>query len=475
MHKLSIHWFRQDLRLQENPSLNFLLNNSESIILLYIVDTSQKNEWGMGAASKWWLHHSLNKLNDDLISKGSNLIVRRGDPLKILEEISKENDISLISWNRTYEPYSIDRDTKIKSNLKKLNITCESFNSSLLMEPWEYQNKSGKPYKVFTPFWNNLQKILHPKAPLKKIIQIKTPGTIYSLKIEDLNLLPKIKWDKDFYSQWEPGELGAQNNLTHFLKNIDHYKDERDYPSNLATSKLSPHLHFGEISPREIWRLTEQSFKAGDSKTIEPFLRQLAWREFATQLLFHFPKSTKEPLRLEFTKFPWTNNKKHLELWKKGATGYPIIDAGMRELWATGTMHNRVRMLVGSFLVKNLLIHWVKGAEWFWDTLVDADLANNTMGWQWVAGSGADAAPYFRIFNPITQSEKFDKEGLYIKKWVPELGEMPAKIIHAPWLQSDETLASYNVFLDKNYPKPIIQLKETRENALEAYQELKKK
>lgn len=474
MNKVSIYWYRQDLRIKNNPALDFALDNSENILPLYILDDSVEIPFREGSASKWWLHHSLINLEKELLKKGAILHIKKGNPLKIITSLIKEYEVSLVCWNRCYEPHLIERDKKIKAELKALNVACESFNGSLLIDPWQSKNKTGKAYQVFTPFWKNLQDLIPEREEPRKIDKIiSPPKKSESLAIEDLKLLPKIKWDKDFYLKWDPGEEGAHKTLNMFLKKIDLYKEERDFPSIDANSKLSPHLHFGEISPLEVWRLAERAFENGQITLIEPFLRQLGWREFAYNLLFHFPLSINQPLRSEFNKFPWTRNKKHLIAWQKGETGYPIIDAGMRELWATGIMHNRVRMLVGSFLVKNLLIHWKEGAEWFWDTLVDADLANNTMGWQWVAGSGADAAPYFRIFNPVTQSEKFDKQGEYIKKWVPELKELPGKIVHAPYLESAETLAEYGIILGKNYPKPIVDLKETRETALDAYKQLR--
>jgi deoxyribodipyrimidine photo-lyase len=470
MQEIAIHWFRKDLRLNFNPALSHAVAHAKEVIPLYIHDDSL--EWSEGGAGKWWLHHSLEALKKDLESKGSNLIIKKGNPLDILKELTKEHNIKLVCWNRLYEPEVIKRDTEIKSVLKSSDIECESFNGSLLLDPWESKNKTGNPYQVFTPFWRNLQNLIPERKSLSKITKINSPK-IYSESIDSLNLLPNIPWDKEFYNLWQPGETGGQKCLKHFLKIIDNYKEQRDFPSVEANSKLSPHLHFGEISPLDIWMQTELEFKNGKATLVEPFLRQLGWREFAHHLLFHFPDTTKEPLRKDFKKFPWVKNKKHLTAWQKGLTGYPIIDAGMRELWTTGIMHNRVRMIVGSFLVKNLLIHWHEGAKWFWDTLIDADLANNTLGWQWIAGCGADAAPYFRIFNPVTQSEKFDTEGKYIKKWVPELASLPAKIIHAPWLQTEETLRAYGVEIGTSYPEPIVDLKETRERALESYAKIK--
>lgn len=473
----SIVWFRRDLRLSDNPALTKALSLKEPIILLYIQDQEINSNWPIGSASKWWLHHSLIELQTNIKSLNGFLNIVEGDPKKILLEITEKYKVKNIFWNRLYEPETILRDSEIKSTMTENNISCESFNGSLLIEPWEIKTTTGGPYQVFSPFWRALQRSYKSEKTLAKPKSLSESIELNkSTKVESLNLLPKINWDKEFEKLWTPGENGAVNLTKEFLKNkVTKYTLERDFPSISANSKLSPHLHFGEISPKKIWNMAEEAFNKSNITEIEPFIRQLGWRDFAHHLLFHFPHTIDKPLKPSFEKFPWSKNKKYLIAWQKGETGYPIIDAGMRELWQTGIMHNRVRMIVGSFLVKNLLLHWSSGAKWFWDTLLDADLANNTMGWQWVAGSGADAAPYFRIFNPVSQSQKFDSEGIYLRKWLPELAKLPNKYIHAPWEAPGILIASAGIKLGKDYPKPIVDLKTTRENALEAYYSISKK
>ena len=471
-HSLAIVWFRRDLRLRDNPALDFAIQHSREVILLYIYSPEEEKPFQIGAASKWWLHHSLTTLSSQIEKLGGKLHIRAGESIEVIENIVKEQSASLITWNRLFDPKTIERDKIVKQKLKDLGLEVESFSGATLLEPWELKTTTGGPYQVFTPFWRALNKKYTSTTPIPAPKTIATRN-IVSTSIEKLKLLPKIKWDKDFYNTWTPGEQSAQTILSKFIKSkIKVYKEERDFPSIEASSTLSPHLHFGEISPKDIWFQCENG-KNLFKNDIEPFIRQLAWRDFAHHLLFHFPHTTDQPLKVAFKKFPWGKDKKLLEAWKTGMTGFPLVDAGMRELWKTGTMHNRVRMLVGSILVKNFLINWIEGAKWFWDCLVDADLANNTLGWQWIGGCGADAAPYFRIFNPITQSEKFDKNGKYIRKWIPELSALPDKWIHKPWEAPKEVLESANIHLGKTYPLPVVDLKESREIALEAYFSLK--
>jgi deoxyribodipyrimidine photo-lyase len=330
--------------------------------------------------------------------------------LAALEKLIKETGATRVVWNRRYEPAVVRRDEKIKRTLTKRGIRVEDFNGALLYEPGTVKTGAGKPYQVFTPFWRACTSMPPPPKPLAAPKKIPAPEKFPSSEtIESLSLLPKIKWDAVFSDEWEPGEAGAQRALKKFLRDADAYPTARDIPSKIGTSRLSPHLHFGEISPRQIWHAAERH---------SVFIKELGWREFAHHLLFHFPHTAERPLRPAFEKFPWQKNSALLKAWQRGKTGYPIVDAGMRELWKIGWMHNRVRMIVASFLVKDLRISWLEGARWFWDTLVDADLANNTLGWQWSAGCGADAAPYFRIFSPTSQAEKFDPNGAYVKKWV---------------------------------------------------------
>lgn len=463
-----ILWVRKDLRLSDNPALVEALKNYEAVIPVFIWAPEEESPWSPGEASKSWLHHSLKSFEKSLEDKGSKLIIRKGSSLATLEKLVKETSAQGVYWTRRYEPQIIKRDKEIKEKLTEQNLDAKSFNGSLLYEPWQIKNKTGKPYQVYTPFWNELVSRGDVTKPLRSPAEIKAPKLWPSSEtLTSLKLLPKIKWDKHFYEMWEPGEGGAVKELNRFKEHVAKYADSRDIPGINGTSKLSPHLHFGEISPRRIWH------SIGMTQKTQPYLKQIVWREFAHHLLYHFPKTPQENLRAQFDKFPWKKNKSYVTAWQKGKTGYPIVDAGMRELWTTGWMHNRVRMIVGSFLVKHLLQHWHEGAEWFWDTLVDADLANNTMGWQWIAGCGADAAPYFRVFNPMTQGEKFDKDGNYVKKWIPEISKLGKKWIHAPWTAPEEELSAAGIKLGKDYPNPIVDHSEGRKQALYAYEQIK--
>ncbi|MFN0117435.1 MAG: cryptochrome/photolyase family protein [Elusimicrobiota bacterium] len=472
-------WFKNDLRLENNPALFAALAQGEPIIPVFIWSPNEESPWMPGSASRWWLHHSLTALHTSLLHHGSQLIIRQGKALPVIIELLKETGAKSVYWNRRYEPALIKRDSEIKSTLKEMGVKAESFNGSLIFEPWEILTQEKNPYQVFTAFWNTCLKQFRPRKPTKIPLTFprldKTPK---SDSIDHLKLLPEVKWDAGFLSHWEPGERGAQKNIKKFVSDIlSEYPDSRNRPDYLGTSHLSPHLHFGEISPYEIWqKVQEVSFKKGKSGSIkgaEVYLKEIGWREFAYHLLFHFPHTDKQPLREKFSKFPWEKNSLFLKKWQKGKTGYPIVDAGLRELWATGWMHNRVRMIVASFLVKDLLINWVKGAEWFWDTLVDADLASNSLGWQWTAGCGADAAPYFRIFNPILQGKKFDPNGEYVRRWVPELSKLPNKWIHQPWEAPETLLKDSGIFLGKNYPAPLVNHAEARTKALRSFQFLK--
>ena len=464
-------WFRQDLRLNDNPALACALK-SERILPVYILDDKNPKAWSIGSASQWWLHESLGALNKDLQNK---LWVLQGDPLALLRELVKQHGVDKVVWNRAYEPWQTERDTAIKTELSEV---CEvsSFSGSMMWEPWTNLKDDGTPYRVFTPYYKRSVKDYPVREPVnsrlepKKLLSCSQPES----KIDTLKLLPKHPWHLSIADNWQPGEKGAAKRLKSFLEQgISSYKTGRDFPAQRSVSRLSPHLHFGEVSPNQLWHAARNQAGDAPENEIEHFQRELAWREFSYYLLYHFPTLPDENLYAHFDGFPWLDDKQELKRWQQGMTGYPLVDAGMRELWQTGYMHNRVRMIVGSFLIKNMLMHWKHGAQWFWDCLVDADLASNSASWQWVAGSGADAAPYFRIFNPVTQSTKFDPSGDYIKTYVPELKSMPDKYIHDPSSAPKEILDKAGVVLDKDYPKAMLSLKETRERALNSYSTIK--
>ncbi len=467
-----IVWFRSDLRLADNPALTAACETGAPIIPVYIHDDQNAGAWKRGAASKWWLHHSLSRLSDSLKTAGfGDLVLFEGPADKIIADIVTETGATAVFWNRCYEPWAIARDKKIKQDLSEKNIGAHSFKAYLLFEPWEIKNKTGGPYKVFTPYSKACLDfgVQRPPLDVPKPAKTSKAKLIAGIALDDLRLIPDIKWYLDMEASWTPGEQGAHDRLDEILDHIvDDYKEQRDFPAVDGVSRLSPHLHFGEISPYQIWMAATEKCKSP-----APFLRQLIWREFSYHLLYHFPDFPDVSWNPRFKKFKWKTDKEALALWQKGQTGYPIIDAGMRQLWQTGWMHNRVRMIVGSFLVKNLLIDWREGEKWFWDTLVDADLGNNAAGWQWIAGSGADAAPYFRIFNPVLQSQKFDPKGEYIRTFVPELAKLPNKYIYTPWEAPPLLLHEAGIVLGKDYPEPIVSLTLSRDRALEAYADTK--
>jgi deoxyribodipyrimidine photo-lyase len=474
-----ILWFRQDLRVQDNAALHAAVARGGPVIPVYICDEAGEGDWPAGGASKWWLHHSIAALSASLESAGSRLILLRGDSGEVLSELITETGAEAVYWNRRYEPAIIARDKTIKADLIAAGVEAKSFNSALLFEPHTIANKQGKPFQVFTPYWRHC--LTKEVAPPVKVAatSMSTPNEWPdSLALDELGLLPAIQWDSGFYDAWKPGEAGAQVQLKRFIaKAMEAYADDRNLPAQSGTSRLSPHLHFGEIGPRQIWAavkaLSKDSGVFPPNKGAQTFLSEVGWREFAHHLLFHFPQTPTEPLREDFKRFPWADDDDGalLRAWQRGKTGYPIVDAGMRELWHTGWMHNRVRMVVASFLVKHLRLPWQHGAEWFWDTLVDADLAQNTLGWQWSAGCGADAAPYFRIFAPVTQGERFDSTGEYVRRWVPEIAKLPDKFLHAPWTAPDN-IREY-AGIDGHYPDPIVDHAKAREEALAAFKTLR--
>jgi deoxyribodipyrimidine photo-lyase len=465
----AIVWFRRDLRLADQPALTAACAAHERIVPLYIHAPEEEGAWAPGAASRWWLHHSLAALDGQLRERHGHLYLTAGDSLTVLRQVIADTGAVAVYWNRLYDPATIARDADIKQALGEQGVEAHSSNAALWCEPWRIATQQGEPYRVFTPYWRKLRQQLDDVVPLP-VPPLRCADAGASLPLDALGLLPVLDWARGF-ADWTPGEQGADEMLELFADDAVHaYANARDVPARHGTSRMSPHLHFGELSPRQVaHRLRVESSRTDTRRRpdIEPYLRELGWREFAHHLLYHFPKTPTDNFNGRFDRFHWAARDEHaLARWQRGMTGMPLVDAGMRELWATGWMHNRVRMVVASFLTKNLRQHWLEGARWFWGTLVDADLANNTMGWQWVAGSGADAAPYFRIFNPVSQSQRFDPEGAYIRRWVPELADAPGKLVHAPWENPAWLHASA-------YPQPLVNLKTSREDALAAYRAIR--
>lgn len=477
MSRPSLVWFRKDLRLSDNPALAAAASRGAPILCIFIKDEETEGALPAGAAAAWWLHHSLDGLMKSLAEIGGRLILKAGDPATILPDLCATHDVAEVFWNRCYEPEAIARDRALKVELKDKGVTVESFNGALLREPWEVKTKAGGAYGVFTPFWKAecaLGDPDLPKAKPEKIEGVADSGD----DLDDWRLLPTTPdWTGGLRETWTPGEEGARARLADFLDDgAKTYAEARDRPDIAGTSRLSPHLAFGELSAREIWHIARDRMRSGEmvSETgIWSFLRELGWRDFNHNLLFHNPDLPSKNYSAKFNAFPWVDDPESLDAWQKGRTGYPMVDAGMRELWHTGFMHNRVRMVVASFLVKHLLIDWREGESWFRDTLVDADLANNTANWQWTAGCGADAAPYFRIFNPMTQGEKFDPDGVYIRRWVPELADVPDKYLNQPWDAPASVLEAAGVELGETYPTRLVVHAEARKRALNAYEEVK--
>ncbi|QDU80784.1 Deoxyribodipyrimidine photo-lyase [Polystyrenella longa] len=477
--KICIVLHRRDLRLGDNSAVVSAIESGRLLIPIFVWNRQESEACDAGSASCWWLHHSLLELGNQYAKQGGELFFFREPTQSVIERLIREHDVEAVYWNRRYEPDAIKQDSGLKKSLKDAGIEVHSFNGSLLREPWEVETKQGDPYQVFTPFWKNVLASIDPDKPLSAPEAISFEKVrIESCKLDDFNLLPKLDWADSFHEYWTPGEQGAHESLSNFIRNgIDDYKGERDFPAKSGTSRMSPHLHFGEISPRQICHAVQvhlnRKRKDNGQPGADTYLSEIGWREFGYHILYHFPHTTEKSLKPKFDDFPWDNNAKDLKKWQQGMTGYPIVDAGMRELWETGWMHNRVRMIVGSFLAKDLLQNWKSGAEWFWDTLVDADLANNTLGWQWVAGSGADASPYFRVFNPVLQGERYDPSGKYIRQWIPELSELPDKWIHKPWEAPKDVLKDAGISLGETYPEPLVDHQEAREAALAIYEKIK--
>jgi deoxyribodipyrimidine photo-lyase len=470
-----IVWFRQDLRVADNPALSAAVNTGQPVIPVYILDDETPGDWKPGGAARWWLHHSVKVLAESLDDLGGTLILRAGNAKSVIADLFQECDAAGVYWNRCYEPFAIARDKEIKASLQDAGLEVKSFNGSLLHEPWTIKTKAGGFYKVYTRYWHACRDKGTPEYPIDAPKKIISPdGLPRSDELDDWSLLPtKPDWAQGFRDRWTPGELGAQQRLDAFLDEAaDQYIEQRNLPAVLGTSNMSPYLHIGDISPRQIWFQTVK--KMNWTNETEAFLKEIVWREFAYHVFYYLPDLPEKPMNQKFAEFPWVDDPDALKAWQNGMTGYPMVDAGMRELWQTGHMHNRVRMIVGSFLVKHLLLPWQDGEAWFWDTLVDADLAVNAFSWQWIGGCGADAAPYFRIFNPITQGEKFDGEGEYVRKFIPEIADLPNKYLFSPWEAPSDVLEDAKVELGKTYPKPIVAHKAARERALDAFKSLPK-
>lgn len=477
----SIVWFRDDLRLADNPALGAAIEAGDAIIPVYIQETGPESMRALGGAARWWLHGSLEALDGELRKLGSRLILRRGEAKAELSTLVSETDAGAVFWNRRYHPDAREVDAAIKTSFERDGLTVRSFKGSLLIEPWEVETGEGSFYRVYTPFARAARQKLSAMTPMAAPdSDLPSPRRWPDgLALDELKLRPeRPDWARGLRETWTQGEAAALQTLADFIDDrLGLYKTKRDFAAVDATSRLSPHLRFGEISPRTVWsalsRVADEGSGSTERQSAEKFLSEVLWREFSYHLLYHLPPLEQANVQDKFDAFPWRQSDAKLASWEAGKTGYPIVDAGMRQLWQTGWMHNRVRMVVASFLTKDLLVDWRDGEAWFWDTLVDADAANNPASWQWVSGSGADAAPYFRVFNPVLQGKKFDPEGAYVRAFVPELAELPDKYIHEPWAAPDDVLKDAGVILGDTYPERIVDHADARKRALEAYQKIK--
>lgn len=475
-----IVWFRQDLRLTDHPALHAAVGSGRPVVPIYVLDDENAGAWQAGGASRWWLHGSLTSLAGALQARGSRLLLRKGNAVALVVELARSLRADAVHCTRCYEPWAVGVEQALKDQLTSSGIQFKRFRGSLLHEPEEILTRQGEPYRVYSPFARAAMQATDLGLPLPAPDALMPPEKWpRSERLSDWRLLPaRPDWAAGLRAAWQPGEDGARARLDDFLdQGLKHYRSNRDRPDLAGTSRLSPHLHFGEISPRTCWLAAiaaaadEPSMDAG----LQTLLREFLWREFSYHLLHYWPDLPEQPFRPEFARFPWQEDRSLLRQWQQGRTGYPIVDAGMRELWTTGWMHNRVRMITASFLIKHLMQPWQHGEAWFWDTLVDADLASNSASWQWVAGSGADAAPYFRIFNPVKQGTAFDPDGIYVRRWCPELSRLPTSVIHAPWLASEAVLSAAGVHLGETYPLPIVDHGEARARALAAFSTLKRR
>ena len=474
-----IVWFRDDLRLSDHPALHTAASSGRPVICLYVLDEPGRTSGArpLGGAARWWLAQSLRALQKRLGAAGSALVLRKGPAAKIIAETARETGAVTVFWNEIAQAPQLATADEVAAALRKIGVTSKGLPGDLLAHPANIRTKEGRGLRVFTPFWRRVQALGDPPKPLRAPDMLCPGPSLASDAVESWHLEPtRPDWAGGLRDSWMPGELAAQQRLERFLATrLAGYANGRDRPDQTFGSGLSPHLRFGEVSPRQVWHAARFAMaeRPALSRDIEKFLSELGWREFCRHLLFDVPDLAIRNLQPSFDAFPWKHDDAALAAWQRGQTGCPIVDAGMRELWRTGVMHNRVRMVVASFLVKHLLIDWREGEKWFWDTLVDADPGSNPANWQWVAGSGADAAPYFRVFNPILQGEKFDSEGAYVRRWVPELARLPANLIHRPWTATPIELKSAGVDLGKTYPEPIVDHSKGRERALKAYAKLR--
>ncbi len=466
MASATLVWFRHDLRLHDRPEL-LAAAALGPVVPVYVHAPDEDGDWAPGAASRYWLHRALQDVSEQLRARGSRLIVRAGASARELAQVTAETAARRVVWSRSWSPAAAARDEAVAAMLRASGAEVVIEPANLLVPPDGVSTAAGEPYRVFTPFWRRCQEELAIAPPRPAPLRLPPPDRWpRSLELHSLGLEPQPDWAGGIRAAWLCSELGGRAALADFLDTaLDGYGADRDRPDRPGTSRLSPYLHFGQLSVREVWHALAGAMGEGP----ERFRAELGWREFAHHLLHHFPHTVDQPLQPRFAKFPWQPDEALLVAWQRGQTGYPMVDAAMRELWVTGWMHNRARMLVASFLIKHLLQPWQSGARWFWDTLVDADLANNTLGWQWTAGCGADAAPFFRIFNPLAQGPKFDPEGAYVRRWLPALEQLPTRFIHAPWTATEAVLRSARVRLGENYPWPIVDHGQARAAALAAF------
>ena len=473
-----IHWFRQDLRLADHPALTAAAADGAPVVALYVLDDASPGDMAIGGASRWWLSGSLESLGGDIAKAGGRLVLRRGRAREVVPEVAAEAGAKAVYVTRRYESWAVAEDEATKQALEVRGTAMKRFAGSLLFEPEAIRSQSGTPFRVFTPFWKACLAATPPRQPFAPARVTWAEKALTSDELSSWSLRPtRPDWARGIAARWQPGERAARRRLETFLeKDLERYAAMRDRPDESATSGLSPYLHFGEASPNQVWHaaLARSAARGKAAPAADKFLSEVGWREFSYHLLADFPELPAKPLRPEFARMPWRTAPADLAAWRQGRTGYPIVDAGMRELWQTGIMHNRVRMVAASFLIKDLMIDWRQGMMWFWDTLVDADEASNSASWQWVAGCGADASPYYRVFNPVLQGRKFDPNGAYVRRYVPELARLPDDYVHAPWEAPEGVLAAAGVKLGESYPRPLVDHGKARLMALAAFERIKK-